>query len=54
MCGVIPAAFVLQTLIELGRPFEYQEVAYGTSADASGDTSRVVGYASVLLTEKRG
>ncbi len=54
MCGVIPAAFVLQTLIELGRPFEYQEVAYGTSADASGDTSRVVGYASVLLTEKGG
>jgi AmmeMemoRadiSam system protein B len=31
-----------------------QRVAYATSADVSGDTSRVVGYAGMLLGERAG
>ena len=49
MCGVIPAALVLQTLIEMERPFRCEEIAYTTSAEASGDTSRVVGYAGMVI-----
>lgn len=49
MCGRIPAAFVLLTLKALGKEPRYREIAYATSADVSGDTSRVVGYAGVLL-----
>ncbi|TWU36636.1 hypothetical protein Q31b_49170 [Novipirellula aureliae] len=47
MCGQIPAALVLLTLKELGKQVDYQQIAYGTSADVSGDRSRVVGYAGV-------
>lgn len=49
MCGQIPAALVLQTLIELGMPFRIENIAYGTSADISGDRNRVVGYAGSIL-----
>ncbi|MFO0908971.1 MAG: AmmeMemoRadiSam system radical SAM enzyme [Isosphaeraceae bacterium] len=49
MCGVIPAAIVMETLRELGGLTQYEQVAYGTSAEVTGDTSRVVGYAGVLL-----
>ena len=49
MCGQIPAALVLLTLKELGKQVDYQEIGYGTSADVSGDRSRVVGYAGVLF-----
>lgn len=49
MCGQIPAALVMLTLQELGRPLRYQQIGYGTSGDVSGDTSRVVGYAGVLF-----
>jgi hypothetical protein len=48
MCGVIPATAMLAYCRARGaaRP---ELVGYATSADASGDTSRVVGYAGVLV-----
>jgi AmmeMemoRadiSam system protein B len=49
MCGVLPAMIVTDTLRQLDRLHECQRVGYATSADASGDTSRVVGYAGMLL-----
>jgi AmmeMemoRadiSam system protein B len=49
MCGVLPAVIVMETLRKLGRLSRFERVAYGTSADVSGDASRVVGYAGVLL-----
>jgi AmmeMemoRadiSam system protein B len=49
MCGMLPACIVLDTLRRLDRLSEFQTVAYGTSADVSGDTSRVVGYAGMLF-----
>ncbi|MGE3780428.1 MAG: AmmeMemoRadiSam system protein B, partial [Pirellulaceae bacterium] len=50
MCGVLPAVIVLDTLRQLGRLQQAERVAYATSADASGDTSRVVGYCGMLFT----
>ena len=50
MCGVVPAVIVLETLRQLGGTrVTCQRVAYGTSADVTGDTSRVVGYAGMLF-----
>jgi AmmeMemoRadiSam system radical SAM enzyme/AmmeMemoRadiSam system protein B/AmmeMemoRadiSam system protein A len=49
MCGVIPAALVMETLHQLGLEFQVQELEYGTSGDISGDRSQVVGYAGALL-----
>ena len=49
MCGQVPAALILMTLQELNHPTEYTEIGYGTSGDTTGDLSRVVGYAGVLL-----
>ncbi len=49
MCGVIPMIFVLETLRRANRGKKLQEVDYTTSADVSGDTSRVVGYAGLLF-----
>ncbi|MCS6850922.1 MAG: AmmeMemoRadiSam system protein B [Gemmataceae bacterium] len=49
MCGVLPAVIVLETLHRLGRPTRSERVAYATSADVTGDTSRVVGYAGMLF-----
>ena len=48
MCGVLPAVTVMQTLAK-SRLIELELVDYHTSADQTGDTSRVVGYAGVLL-----
>ncbi|KAA0251893.1 AmmeMemoRadiSam system protein B [Acidobacteria bacterium ACD] len=50
MCGVLPATALLEALRALGgaRP---RLLSHGDSGDASGDTDRVVGYASVLWTE---
>ena len=45
MCGLVPAVIVLKTLKKLGRLNQSIEVGYATSAEASGDTSRCVGYA---------
>ena len=49
MCGLVPAVIVLKTLKKLGRLNRSIEVGYATSAEASGDTSRCVGYAGRLL-----
>jgi AmmeMemoRadiSam system radical SAM enzyme/AmmeMemoRadiSam system protein B/AmmeMemoRadiSam system protein A len=49
MCGVLPACIVLGTLRRLDQLSVCQQVAYGTSADVSGDPSRVVGYAGMLF-----
>ncbi len=49
MCGVLPAVIVLETLRLLGKSPKAERVGYATSADVTGDTSRVVGYAGVLF-----
>jgi AmmeMemoRadiSam system protein B/AmmeMemoRadiSam system protein A len=49
MCGLFPAVVVLETLRQLGMLKKSQRVAYATSADATGDPSRVVGYAGMLF-----
>lgn len=49
MCGQVPAALILQTLHELGHPPQIEILQYATSADVSGDTSRVVGYAGAIF-----
>jgi AmmeMemoRadiSam system protein B len=49
MCGVLPAVIVMETLHNLKKLTLCRRVAYGTSGDVSGDTSRVVGYAGMLL-----
>jgi AmmeMemoRadiSam system protein B len=49
MCGVLPAVIVMETLRNLGQLRRSERVAYATSGDVSGDLSRVVGYAGMLL-----
>ncbi|MGD9125837.1 MAG: AmmeMemoRadiSam system protein B [Planctomycetia bacterium] len=49
MCGVVPTAILMETLRHLGKLKRTELVDYETSAKASGDTSRVVGYAGVLF-----
>ncbi|MCA9189737.1 MAG: AmmeMemoRadiSam system radical SAM enzyme, partial [Planctomycetales bacterium] len=49
MCGLVPAVIVMHALRKLGRLQRVERVGYGTSADVTGDTSRVVGYAGLLL-----
>ncbi|MDX1948008.1 MAG: AmmeMemoRadiSam system radical SAM enzyme [Pirellulaceae bacterium] len=49
MCGLIPAVIVLETLRELGQLSKSKLVGYATSGDITGDLTRVVGYAGVLL-----
>jgi AmmeMemoRadiSam system protein B len=49
MCGLLPAVIVLETLRQLGTLRKSQRVAYATSADVTGDTRRVVGYAGMLF-----
>lgn len=48
MCGVCPATLALFACTALGAK-EAQLAAYATSAAASGDTDRVVGYAGVYV-----
>jgi hypothetical protein len=50
MCGMVPAVIVMETLRLLGDLTTCQRMAYGTSADVSGDTTRVVGYAGVAFS----
>jgi AmmeMemoRadiSam system protein B len=50
MCGLLPAVIVLETLQRLGSLHTAERVAYGTSADTTGDTSRVVGYCGMLFS----
>jgi len=49
MCGVLPAVIVLETLRLLGSLTKAERVGYATTADVTGDTSRVVGYAGMLF-----
>jgi AmmeMemoRadiSam system protein B len=49
MCGMLPAVIVLETLRLLGRLTKTERIGYATSADVTGDTSRVVGYAGMLF-----
>ena len=49
MCGVRPCVVVMETLRQLGLLNRCQRIGYATSAEVSGDTSRVVGYAGLLF-----
>lgn len=49
MCGVIPATAMLAYARAAGAGKAPELVAYATSGDASGDRSRVVGYAGVVV-----
>ena len=49
MCGVLPAVIVMETLRCLNQLTHTERSGYATSADVSGDKSRVVGYAGMLL-----
>lgn len=49
MCGVVPMTFVLETLRNLGKLNHVKEIGYTTSAEASGNASRVVGYAGMIF-----
>jgi len=49
MCGVVPMVFVMETLRAMGRLDRVEELGYTTSAEASGDKSRVVGYAGLVF-----
>ncbi len=49
MCGMGPAVVVMETLRQWDCLHRHESVGYATSAEASGDTSRVVGYAGMLL-----
>lgn len=49
MCGVIPTTAMLAYARAAGAVQEPSLVAYATSGDASGDRSRVVGYAGVMV-----
>jgi AmmeMemoRadiSam system protein B len=49
MCGLIPAVAVMQALQIETPTLQPRLVDYSNSAAASGDTSRVVGYAGVVI-----
>jgi AmmeMemoRadiSam system radical SAM enzyme/AmmeMemoRadiSam system protein B/AmmeMemoRadiSam system protein A len=49
MCGLRPAVIVMETLRRLDTLHRMELVGYTTSAEASGDSRRCVGYAGVLL-----
>jgi AmmeMemoRadiSam system radical SAM enzyme/AmmeMemoRadiSam system protein B/AmmeMemoRadiSam system protein A len=49
MCGVLPAVVVLETLRLWGTLTRSLRTGYATSADTTGDKSRVVGYAGMLV-----
>ena len=49
MCGVLPAVIVLETLRILDKPNRGKQIAYATTADVTGDPSRVVGYAGMVF-----
>jgi len=48
MCGVVPAAVMIEASIQLGAT-KSELVAYGTSGDVTGDNDQVVGYAAVTV-----
>lgn len=49
MCGAVPTAVAMETLRRMGSLDRCEIVGHTTSAEASGDTTRVVGYAGALF-----
>ena len=49
MCGMMGAVIAIEALRQWGCLSRCEEVGYATSAETTGDTSRVVGYAGLLL-----
>jgi len=49
MCGFMPAVIVMEALRQLDQLHRCELVGYATSADVTGDSGRVVGYAGMLL-----
>jgi AmmeMemoRadiSam system protein B/AmmeMemoRadiSam system protein A len=49
MCGLAPCVVAMETLRRLGVLKRCERVGYATSAEVSGDTNRVVGYAGLLF-----
>ena len=49
MCGMAPAVIILHALKKLGLLNRMIRTGYGTSAETTGDQSRVVGYAGALF-----
>ncbi len=49
MCGLGPCVIVMETLRQLQCLHRCESVGYATSAEASGSTDRVVGYAGLLF-----
>jgi AmmeMemoRadiSam system protein B/AmmeMemoRadiSam system protein A len=49
MCGVHPCVIVMETLRRLDALHRGELVGYATSAEANGQTNRVVGYAGMLF-----
>ena len=49
MCGVFGCVVMMETLQQLGALGRCELVGYATSAEVSGDRSRVVGYAGMVF-----
>ena len=49
MCGMLPAVIVLETLKQMRKLKKSTRVGYATTADVTGDKSRVVGYSGMLF-----
>jgi AmmeMemoRadiSam system protein B len=49
MCGAAPCVVAMEALRQLDALHRCKIVGYATSADATGMTQRVVGYAGVLF-----
>ncbi|MDP6555920.1 MAG: AmmeMemoRadiSam system radical SAM enzyme [Pirellulaceae bacterium] len=50
MCGVLPAVIAMEASKQLGGLKSAKRLAYSTSADVSGDKSRVVGYCGMQFS----
>jgi AmmeMemoRadiSam system protein B len=50
MCGIVPMVFVLEVLRRMSSLSSVEEIGYTTSAESSGDKTRVVGYAGCLIS----
>jgi len=49
MCGVLPAVMIMEAVKEVKGLKKADRIAYATSADTTGDKSKVVGYCGMLL-----
>lgn len=50
MCGVLPAVMIMEAVKQTAGLKKATRVDYATSADVSGDKSRVVGYCGMLFS----